>query len=115
MTHGEGTPSQGPRVSNATQSDRTPWHDKLRRASSANEVLHLVRNAMPLFGAKGCEALPEGSWPKSINSRADVEHWAHRLCDPALGGEHRALDSLRSLFAAAIVRLNEIGPRRRGP
>lgn len=56
--------------------------------------------------------LPVPLTPRSLNSRADVEHWARRLDTPEAVAEP-AWPFLREYFTAALERLDAIGPARR--
>jgi hypothetical protein len=87
-------------------------HVALRDAQHPRAVMDAVLVAIDGIPLSHLRCLPTALRPRSLHSRADVEHWGRRLDTPqAL--EQPARPFMRAFFTAALLRLDEIGPARR--
>jgi hypothetical protein len=77
-------------------------------------VIEAVMRAVRRIPPGTPESLGSRFTPRDLASREDVEHWGRRL-DLAGAPRGSRCTALRALFAAALHRLNDIGPRRLSP
>ena len=87
------------------------WRVALRDATHSRAVLDVLLQAVAAIPPVLLDPLPVHLRPRSLASRADVEHWGRRL-DMAQALAHPARTLMREYFTAGLARLNEIGPFR---
>ena len=90
----------------------TEWPIALRDAQHPRAVMDAVLAAIGRIPAAQLQCMPAAFTPRTLNSRADVEHWHRRLEAPNPPSDSTSA-FMRAYFAAALLRLDEIGPARR--
>ena len=88
------------------------WQLAMRQAGHPHAVMEIALHAVGRIPHAHLQRLPAELTPRRLESREDVEHWARRMDLPAALAEP-ARPALRQILLAALLRLDEIGPKRR--